>query len=211
MRLRKIKGAQDFLDAHPDIVIANPEKHKGQWSKVFGNDNPLHIEIGAGKGQFIFELALMNPDVNYIAIEKFDSVLIRALEKFINAEIPNVRLLLYDAGTISEIFDKEVDRIYLNFSDPWPKERHAKRRLTSPRLLAQYEQILLGEIIFKTDNLEFFKYSVSTLLEYDMIIDDITYDLHSLDVENIQTEFEQKFSALGFKINRVITRFKGAK
>lgn len=209
MRLRKIKGADEFLQSHPEWVVINPELHKGKWNELFGNNNPIHIEIGSGKGQFIYDLAQKNPDINYVAIEKFDSVLIRALEKFIGTDFKNVRLLLFDALTIADIFDKEVDRIYLNFSDPWPKARHAKRRLTSPRFLAQYEQILNGEIIFKTDNLDFFNYSLETLEEYGMILEDVTFDLHSLDVENIMTEFEKKFSGMGYKINRVITRFKG--
>ncbi len=209
MRLRKIKGAQEFLEKHPELVILNPKDYKGQWNEVFGNDNPIHIEIGSGKGQFIYDLSEQNPDINYIAIEKFDSVLIRALEKFIDTDKTNVKLMLFDAGEIGEVFDEEVDRIYLNFSDPWPKERHAKRRLTSPRFLTQYEEILKNEIIFKTDNLDFFNYSVETFREYGMILDDVTYDLHSLDVENIMTEFEKKFSGLGFNINRVIARFKG--
>jgi len=209
MRLRKIKGAQEFLEKHPELVILNPKEYKGHWNEVFGNDNPIHIEIGSGKGQFIYDLSEQNPDINYIAIEKFDSVLIRALEKFIDTDKKNVKLMLFDAGEIGEVFDEEVDRIYLNFSDPWPKERHAKRRLTSPRFLTQYEEILKNEIIFKTDNLDFFNYSVETFREYGMILDDVTYDLHSLDVENIMTEFEKKFSGLGFNINRVIARFKG--
>ncbi len=209
MRLRKIKGAQDFLDSHPEIVIADPAVHKGNWDKVFGNTNPLHIEIGSGKGRFILDLARKNPNINYIAIEKFDSVLIRALEKFIAEPMSNVRLLCYHADTLDEVFSSEVDRLYLNFSDPWPKDRHAKRRLTHPRFLKHYEGILKGELIFKTDNLDLFNYSLGSMEDYGMILKDTTYDLHSLNVDNIMTEFEEKFSGLGFKINRVIAEFKG--
>jgi len=209
MRLRKIKGAQDFLDSHPEVVIADPALHKGNWRDVFGNDNQLHIEIGSGKGRFIMDLARKNPDINYIAIEKYDSVLIRALEKLLEEPMSNVRLLCYNAGTIDEVFNHEVDRLYLNFSDPWPKDRHAKRRLTHPRFLVHYEGILKGDLIFKTDNLDLFNYSTSTMEEYGMILKETTYDLHSLNVDNIMTEFEEKFSGLGFKINRVIAEFKG--
>ncbi len=209
MRLRKIKGAMEFLESHPDYVILEPEKLKGKWNTVFKKKQPIHIEIGSGKGQFIYDMALKYPEVNFIAIEKFDSVLIRALEKFIDSGIDNVKLMLFDALTIDEVFDKEVDRIYLNFSDPWPKARHAKRRLTSPRFLTNYEKILSGKIIFKTDNRDFFDYSLETLEEYGMILEDVTFDLHSLDVENVMTEFEKKFSSQGYKINRVVARFRG--
>lgn len=209
MRLRKIKGALEFLESHPEIVMINPEQHKGKWYEVFSNGNPLHVEIGAGKGQFVLDMAKKYPNINFIAIEKFDSVLIRALEKLIETPMDNVRLMHYDALTLTEVFDHEVETIYLNFSDPWPKARHAKRRLTSPRFLKNYEQIVEGPIIFKTDNYNFFTYSLETMEEYGMILEDVTYDLHSMDIDNVMTEFEQKFSSKGFKINRVIARFRG--
>ncbi|XMB87430.1 tRNA (guanosine(46)-N7)-methyltransferase TrmB [Mycoplasmatota bacterium WC44] len=208
MRLRNVKGAAELIENNSDIIIPNPENHKGKWNKVFGNDNPIHIEIGCGKGQYIYEMAIKYPDINFIAIDMFDSVIVRALQKFIDNKLPNVRLLRFDAFNIDDIFDKEVDTIYLNFSDPWPKERHAKRRLTHEKFLFKYEKIIINDIIFKTDNIDLFNYSVESMTEYGMDIKEVTYDLHSLNVENVMTEFEKKFSNLGMKINRIIANFK---
>ncbi len=202
MRLRKVKNAKERL-MDGNYFIEDPISFKGKWKEVFGNDNPIHIEIGCGKGQFISTLSKNNPDINYIAIEKYDSVLLRALEKVSDDNIPNLKLCIIDANTINEYFSKgELDRIYLNFSDPWPKKHHAKRRLTSPLFLAQYREILNkdGEIHFKTDNRGLFEYSLESLNENNYEIHNISLDLHK-DLEkypfNITTEFEDKWSKLG--------------
>ncbi len=202
MRLRKVKNAKERLtDGY--YFIENPKDNKGNWHKVFNNHNPIHIEIGCGKGQFIYTLSKQNPDINYIAIEKFDSVLLRVLEKIKEEDIPNLKICIIDANEISEYFNEnELDRIYLNFSDPWPKKHHAKRRLTSPLFLNQYRIILNkdGEIHFKTDNRGLFEYSLQSFNECNYSIYNISLDLHK-DLEkypfNITTEFEDKWSKLG--------------
>ncbi len=202
MRLRKVKNARERLtDGY--YFIENPKDNKGSWHKIFGNDNPIHIEIGCGKGQFIYTLSKLNPNINYIAIEKYDSVLLRVLEKIKEEEIPNLKLSIIDANEISEYFsENELDRIYLNFSDPWQKNHHAKRRLTSPLFLNQYRIILNsnGEIHFKTDNRGLFEYSLESFNSCNYSIYNISLDLHK-DLEkypfNITTEFEDKWSKLG--------------
>ena len=203
-------GARDYI-AESDFCVHEPEEHKGSWrADIFNNDHPLHIEIGMGKGDFIHELAQKNPEINYVGIEKFSSVLIRAIEKSEQAELDNLFFIRFDAEHIAEIFGEgEVDRIYLNFSDPWPKERHAKRRLTSPQFLALYDQILAkdGYIQFKTDNRDLFDYSVGVVEESaHWHIDEITYDLHHSDQleGNVMTEYEKKFVALGHPICRFV-------
>ena len=205
MRLRKVKDADLKLEENTKYFIANPNEFKGKWNKVFNNDNPIHIEVGCGKGKFILELAKRNPDINYIAIEKYDSVLLRVSEKLLEDEYEynNLKITILDAKEISEFFgEEEVSRIYLNFSDPWPKKHHAKRRLTSPLFLESYKKILNkdGEIHFKTDNRGMFDYSLETLNECNYSIHNISLDLHK-DLEkypfNITTEFEDKWSKLG--------------
>lgn len=213
MRLRNIKGSKEFISASP-FVIQTPEDYKGKWCSLFQNQNPLHIEIGMGKGQFIHQLAEKNPQINYIGIEMYSSVLYRALEKRAETDLDNLYFLRFDAKYLQEIFDKgEVRRIYLNFSDPWPKERHSKRRLTSPQFLSIYDKILVPEgiIQFKTDNRPLFDFSVETVEQSDhWHIDEITYDLHHSEFleENIMTEYESRFVAEGKPICRfVISRF----
>ena len=208
MRLRKIKGAHDLLDKYEGIVVANPTNYKGKWNQVFGNDNPIHIEIGCGKGQFVFNMAKNYPNINFIAIEKYDSVLIRALEKFVDKEFDNVKLVLFDAFELVNLFDYEIDTLYLNFSDPWPKVKHSKRRLTHNNFLNKYKNIVKKDIIFKTDNLELFNYSLESITDFGMHITSKTNDLHKKEVSNIMTEFEEKFSSLGIKINRLVARFE---
>ena len=239
MRLRNVPGAREAI-AESKYCINEPDRYKGSWcSDIFHNDHPLHIEIGMGKGDFIIELAQKNPDINYIGIEKFSSVLIRAIEKYeqiedgasatkpadtavsvlagesgsIENKAPaNLFFIRFDAEHITDIFDKnEVDRIYLNFSDPWPKDRHAKRRLTSPQFLSLYDQILAsdGYIQFKTDNRDLFDYSVEVVESTGATgwhIDEITYDLHHSDQleGNVMTEYEKKFVALGHPICRYV-------
>ena len=202
MRLKNIKGAGEKVQSGK-YIINNPKEYKGKWRSLFDNDNPIHIEIGMGKGKFIVEHALSNPNINYIGIEMYDSVILRAIEKTNELELDNLYLVRVDATTIEEIFDKEIDLIYLNFSDPWPKDRHAKRRLTSSRFLNRYDSIFKGipRIIMKTDNLPLFEFSLESLREYGYSIDYVTYDLHSDKEDIITTEYEDKFTGMGVKIN----------
>ena len=202
MRLKNIKGAGEKV-VNGKYVINNPKDYIGKWRELFGNDNPIHIEIGMGKGKFILDNALSNPNINYIGIEMYDSVILRAVEKTNELELNNLYLIRIDATLIEEIFDKEIDTIYLNFSDPWPKDRHTKRRLTSPRFLARYDNIFKGisRIIQKTDNLPLFEYSLESLKEYGYNIDYVSYDLHKDKDSIITTEYEDKFTNMGVKIN----------
>ena len=212
MRLRHKPWAQDFINQHSDIVVPNPEDFKGKWHEVFGNDNPLHIEVGTGKGQFILGMALQNPDINYIGIELFDSVIVKAVEKIIAKDKPaNLRLLKVNGADLEKYFAKaDVDRLYLNFSDPWPKTRHEKRRLTYKTFLDLYKGILPehGEIHFKTDNRGLFEYSLVSFSHYGVKLNYVSLDLHNSDFEgNVMTEYEQKFSAKGNPIYRCEAAF----
>lgn len=210
MRLRNIPGADEVVAKSP-YCIQSPTEHKGKWSTVFENDNPLHIEIGMGKGRFIMELATLNPNINYIGIERYTSVLLRAVQKIEEHPLPNVRFLCVDAATLPEIFAaEEVNRIYLNFSDPWPKDRHARRRLTSSEFLARYDLFLAktGRIEFKTDNLGLFDFSLDEIRSSPKWhIDVHTYNLHEdpmLNFGNVMTEYEEKFSSKGNPIYKLI-------
>ena len=208
MRLRNVPGARETIIEN-QFSIQEPEQKKGKWAEVFGNDHPIHIEVGMGKGQFIIEMAKRNPEINYIGIEKYSSVLVRAVEKLEDFEQNNLRLIRMDAENIEEVFDKdEVDRIYLNFSDPWPKDRHAKRRLTSTRFLKRYNNILTpeGRVMFKTDNKDLFDFSLEQVEEAGWILENHTYDLHHSEYneENVMTEYEEKFSAKGNPICRLV-------
>lgn len=210
MRLRNVKGAREKIELS-DCVIKTPENYKGKWKKeIFKNNNPIHIEVGMGKGKFIMELASQNPDINYIGIEKFSSVIIRAIEKKSEIECDNLVLLRFDAENICDIFEKsEVEKVYLNFSDPWPKDRHAKRRLTSRQFLNKYDNILSqdGEIIFKTDNRQLFDFSLQEIKETKWKLKSCTFDLHNskFNENNIMTEYEEKFLIEGKPINRLVT------
>ena len=208
MRLRNVPGARETIIEN-QFSIQQPEQMKGKWHEVFQNDHPIHIEVGMGKGQFIIEMARRNPEVNYIGIEKYSSVLVRAVEKLEDFEQDNLRLIRMDAENIEEVFDKdEVDRIYLNFSDPWPKDRHAKRRLTSTRFLERYDNILTpeGRVMFKTDNKDLFDFSLEQVEEAGWILENHTYDLHHSEYNegNVMTEYEEKFSAKGNPICRLV-------
>ena len=202
MRQRYIKDAKEKL-ASSSLFITDGKNFKGAWkSEVFKNNNELHIEVGTGKGKFIMELAKRNPNINYLAIEKYDSVLLRLKEKLDEEALSNIRLLIMDATTIEEYFATgEVDKIYLNFSDPWPKKAHAKRRLTSPLFIARYNNILndKGSITFKTDNRGLFEYSLETFANSMFSIYDISLDLHNDDryLDNIKTEYEEKWEDKG--------------
>lgn len=212
MRLRYVKGAKDLIASHPDHILDNTENTPINIKQFFNNDRPVHIEIGMGKGQFIHTLAKNNKDINYIGIERFDSVIVRALEKQLEDPQDNILLLRTDAKDLITIFNQEkVERIYLNFSDPWPKDRHAKRRLTHKRFLDIYKELLTtdGELHFKTDNRLLFDYSLESLEEYGMNISYTSFDLHNSDYQgNIMTEFEERFSKLGNKINKLTATFK---
>ncbi|MDY4510386.1 tRNA (guanosine(46)-N7)-methyltransferase TrmB [Streptococcus pluranimalium] len=211
MRVRKRKGAEDYLESHPQYVILNPEDAKGKWHQVFGNTNPIHIEVGSGKGAFITGMALKNPDINYIGIDIQVSVLSYALDKVLESQAPNVRLLRVDGSSLVNYFEKgEVAQMYLNFSDPWPKTKHEKRRLTYKTFLDTYKDILPenGEIHFKTDNRGLFEYSLASFSQYGMILKQVWLDLHASDFEgNVMTEYEQKFSSKGQVIYRVEAQF----
>lgn len=211
MRLRNIEGARDVI-AESSLVIHEPEKEKGRWKEVFGNDHPLRVEIGMGKGKFIHALAAQNPRINYLGIEKYSSVLLRALQKMETEPLPNLLFIRMDAEDITEVFDREeVDRIYLNFSDPWPKDRHAKRRLPSREFLSRYDQILKkdGVLEFKTDNKDLFDFALEELLPAGWEALKVTFDLHH-DAEmmegNIMTEYEEKFSSKGNPIYKYIIK-----
>lgn len=211
MRLRNISGARDAIAESP-LVIHEPEKAKGKWKEIFGNDHPLQIEIGMGKGRFIHELAGRNPEINYIGIEKYSSVLLRALQKMEIEPLPNLFFIRMDAEEVTEVFEKEeVDRIYLNFSDPWPKDRHAKRRLPSKEFLLRYDKFLRkdGELEFKTDNRELFDFALEELPKAGWEAVMISYDLHhdaQMAEDNIMTEYEEKFSSKGNPIYKYIIK-----
>lgn len=209
MRLKNVPGARDVI-AESSLVVHEPEKQKGAWNRLFGNDHPIHIEVGMGKGKFLYEMAKEHPDINYVGIEKYSSVLLRAIQKMEEEPLSNLFFIRMDAENIAEVFTKdEVDRIYLNFSDPWPKDRHAKRRLPSREYLARYDRFLKkdGVLEFKTDNRGLFDFAVEELPEAGWNIVKITYDLHH-DEEmvkgNIMTEYEEKFSSMGNPIYKYI-------
>ena len=201
MRLRNVKDASIKINAS-NYIIKDYEDYKGNYKSIFNNDNKLCIEIGMGKGDFIIGMARNNPDINYIGIEKYDSVMVRAVEKLDGINIQNLKLIKMDAEYIDKVFDKEIDTIYLNFSDPWPKDRHEKRRLTSSNFLKKYDSLFKStkHIIFKTDNRKLFEYSIMTLTDYGYTINNISLDLHSDDIFNVETEYEKRFSNLGYPI-----------
>ena len=205
MRLKKVKGAKELIEASP-YLIKNPNEHKGNFKKIFNNSNPIRVEVGMGKGNFIINNALKYPEINFIGIEKYDSVLVRAVEKLETLNLSNLKLICMDASNINDIFDKEVELLFLNFSDPWPKKRHTNRRLTSPLFLEKYDDVFKNDkrIVLKTDNRKFFEYSVVSLSEYGYIIKDISLNLNEdNDPLNIRTEYEEKFSLKGFPIYKV--------
>lgn len=211
MRLKHVKGAEEYI-ASSRFVVQNYKEYKGTWKTFFKEEKPIHIEIGMGKGRFIMEMAEKNPDINYIGIEKYSSVLIRAVQKQEELELPNLIFVLMDATEITEVFgEQEVDRIYLNFSDPWPKDRHAKRRLPSRQFLERFKVILNdeGQIEFKTDNNPLFEFALEEVEPGGFKIIRQTRDLHKdeeMVIGNVMTEYEEKFSKLGNKINKYIIR-----
>jgi len=211
MRVRKRKGSEEHIAEHPEMVVTHPEEWKGRWKERFGNDKPIHVEVGSGKGRFISEMAKAHPENNYIGIDIQLSVLSYALDKALDADVDNLQLLLIDGSALTEYFeDGEIDLLYLNFSDPWPKKRHEKRRLTYKSFLKTYEQVLKenGEIHFKTDNRGLFEYSLASFSQYGMILKEVWLDLHASKYENnIMTEYEEKFANKGQVIYRVEAQF----
>lgn len=209
MRLRNIPGSRDVI-AESEYVIHDFKGASGKWNEIFGNNNPIRVEIGMGKGQFIYTLASLNPNINYVGVEKFSSVLIRGIQKQEAQPLPNLKFIRMEAEEIAEVFSKdEVDRIYLNFSDPWPKDRHAKRRLPSRQFLARYNCFLKkdGVIEFKTDNHDLFMFALEEVPEAGWHVDAVTYDLHNdaaMNEGNIMTEYEERFSAMGNPIYKYI-------
>ena len=204
MRLKKVKGAFDIIKSS-EYYVEHPQTYKGKWANIFNNNNPIDIEIGMGKGTFIIQMAKLYPNINFIGIEMYDSVLVRAVQNLSNEdELSNLKLLLFDANNIEDVFYKEIDKIYLNFSDPWPKARHAKRRLTSINFLNKYDKIFKDkqEIIMKTDNNDLFEFSIETLKEHGYNLEYINRDLNEPD--NVLTEYEKKFISKGIKINKLI-------
>ena len=217
MRLRNIPGAKDAITESP-YVVQNPAECKGKWEQVFTQEQPIHIEVGMGKGRFLMDMAKLHPEINYIGIEMYDSVLLRALQKREKIEeegekLDNLKFMCVDARELSEIFAPgEVKKIYLNFSDPWPKDRHAKRRLTSEPFMEVYDKILAsdGVVEFKTDNRGLFDYSLESIPAAGWEIREYTYDLHHSDMAggNIMTEYEEKFSSMGNAIFKLVAERK---
>ena len=213
MRLRNIKGAKDIIK-ESEYYIENPEKIKGNFNKLFNNKNDIEIEIGMGKGNFIIEKAIKNPNINYIGIEKYPTVLLSAFKKLNNLKLNNLKIICIDANIIDTIFDKEINKIYLNFSDPWPKKKHADRRLTSPKFLEKYSKIFKDDYVIemKTDNKNLFEYSLVNFSQNNYIFNEVKLDLYNnLDSDNIQTEYEKKFVNLGLPIYKLKVIYKKSK
>ena len=200
IRLRNVKNKEEIMNSS-NYLIKDYFDYKGKWSKLFNNSNPIYIEIGMGKGQFIINSALNNPNVNYIGIEKYDTPLVNAVKMLDNLGLNNLKLICFDASNIDEIFDSEIDKIYLNFSDPWPKKRHEKRRLSSSLFLSKYDKLFKGEkrIQMKTDNDDLYEYSLISFEEngYEIVKTDTNYK------DTITTEYEDKFIKKGKNINYI--------
>ncbi len=207
MRMRKKKNLDVRFAACAPVLAPHPEALRGKWHALFGNENPLHVEIGCGKGRFVRGMAALYPDINFVAIEKEEGALIMATERAMQDIPHNVKFLSYDAAELCQIFaPNEVDRIYLNFSDPWPPNRQRKRRLTHANFLAVYDEILCptGGVHFKTDNQRLFEWSLSEICAYGWLLQNISLDLHQSDFENnVMTEYEERFSSQGSRIYRL--------
>lgn len=202
MRLRNVKNANDIVN-NSNYVLKDVEEEGFSLEDVFQNNNPVHLEIGMGKGDFLREMALTHKDINFIGLEKYESVLVRAIEKVKDLDIPNLKFICTDALNVDKIFNHSIETLYLNFSDPWPKNKHAKRRLTSPLFLEKYESIFKDNphIIQKTDNIGLFAYSLMSLSQNGYTLNHVSLDLANEDIPNVLTEYEKKFRELGFKIN----------
>ena len=214
MRRRNVRNIEERINNTNSLLVKNPEELKGNWKNVFENENPIYLEIGMGKGDFIIEHAKTYPNINFIGLEKYPSVIIQAYDKVSDLELSNLRLISYDADNILNLFsEKEIDKIFLNFSDPWPKARHAKRRLTNINFLKKYEIILKenGIIEFKTDNQGLFAYSLMEMNNYPMRFIDLSLDLHNRNKEEyiIKTEYEKKFIQKNYPICYLKAEFYG--
>ena len=207
--MRKKKNLDVRFARCASVMVEDPRAQRGAWKQLFGNENPIRLEIGCGKGRFILENARRNPEINFVAIEKEEGALIMATEKAVSEELPNLRFLSFDAAALNEIFAPcEISLIYLNFSDPWPPNRQRKRRLTWRSFLAVYDEILTedGAIFFKTDNQRLFEWSLGEFCQNGWLLQNISLDLHHSDYDNIMTEYEEKFSSQGYRIYRVEAR-----
>ena len=195
MRIRNVKNKEEILSSS-NKFIDNPKDYKGRWHTLFNNDNEIHIEIGMGKGKFIRSMAKQNPNINYIGIEKFDTILAKAIKR-LDEDLDNLYITRFDANIIDEVFDHEIERIYLNFSDPWPKARHHKRRLTSKDFLDKYHSCFKNNeyINLRTDNKDLFAYSIESLSNEGYTLNDVTFDLHKEKDNLITTEYEDKFTS----------------
>lgn len=212
MRVRKKPWAAKYIKDHSDLIVTDPETQLGHWQERFPSQQPIQVEIGIGKGQFIIEMARQNPGINFLGIEIQESVIATALRKLVESELPNVQLVETDGAFVDTLFaEGEIDKLYLNFSDPWPKKRHAKRRLTSPNFLVHYQKVLKddGRIQFKTDNRGLFEYSLMSFNNFGMTFDEVWLDLHNSEGNegNVQTEYEEKFSAKG-PIYKLVAHFE---
>lgn len=206
MRLRNVKGAQDII-AKSKYMVLEPNQYMGNFKQLFNNSNPIEIEIGMGKGDFIIEKAKQNPNINFIGVEKYASVLVYATKKLETLDLPNLKIINIDANTIDETFSKEISKVYLNFSDPWPKKKHSNRRLTSFIFLNKYKNIFIDDcyIEMKTDNQSLFEYSIVSLSEFGYVLKYVTFDLYNNDLEgNVQTEYEKKFVSKGMSIHKLV-------
>ena len=212
MRIRNIKDARKKIE-NSLYFVKDPEKYKKKWKYLFNNNNPINLEIGCGKGRFIVESAKKNININYIGLERSESIILRAIEKAEKENLPNLKFIYVDAENLNEIFHREIDTIYLNFSDPWPKKRHAKRRLTHERFLSIYDNLFkeTQEIIMKTDNDDLFCFSVESFSKYGYTVNEMYIDLHSKNIDNIETEYENKFKNKGYTIKYVKVQDKRMK
>lgn len=197
MRIRNVKNKEEILD-NCSFLLNNPKEYKGKFKELFNNENPIYLEIGMGKGQFIYQNAKKYKDINFIGIEGFDSIMAKAILKM--EKLDNLILIKYDANLIDDLFDHEIDKIYLNFSDPWPKNRHENRRLTSKLFLEKYKNIFKDKerIEVRTDNRDFFLYSVESLGDMGYLLNDVSFNYQSPDL--IMTEYESKFRGKGANI-----------
>lgn len=213
MRVRHKKWAAPYIQAHPKLIVTDdPDHWQGHWEDRFPKDQPIALEIGTGKGRFINTMAQKHPEINFVGIELEPSVIAMALKTTVNLKLPNVQYICGNGNAVASYFDPhQISKLFLNFSDPWPKHRHAKRRLTSPRFLAQYRPILVpgAKIEFKTDNRPFFEYSLKSFNNHGLVFEDVTLDLHHSPDElkhNVMTEYEQKKMGQG-PIYRISVHF----
>jgi tRNA (guanine-N7-)-methyltransferase len=202
MRPRRMKNQNEIIKSSK-YYIANPSEYKGKFNELFGNNNPIRLEIGIGKGDFIIGMAEKYPDINFLGVEVQESVIVRAVKKLDNKKLNNVYVMMVNADKLEDIIDHEIDTLHLNFSDPWPKTRHAKRRLTSESFLNIYDKLFKGDahIIQKTDNILLFAYSIEELVKHGYIFNKVSLDLANEDIDNVETEYEHKFKSKGERIN----------